>query len=241
MNMTFDLGINLLAGLIGFCVAWIWRWSRTTLRLRHGRRFWKPYTLEGSQIVLGRFSEFTPFESTGLVGLGDAIALSELRDYLGGLGLREYQVTYADRLTGEDLASNLVLLGGPDANSITKEILANIRTTIRFGNPEIYEIAMYDTKSSVIYAPLRDPDTDELVRDYGLIVRSANPYGPSKHVLVLAGSYGFGTMAAARYATSKEFLEDPIVANAKAIECVVSADIVRDEPLNLRLVAVREL
>src|SRR5438105_3562413 len=144
MKILGDIGINLLAALIGFCIGWLWKWFRLRIRFRRARAFWKPFVKGGLQIVLGRFSEFSSFEQSGLIGVGDASALMELLTFFDALGLRGVRVTYADRLDGDDLKTNLVLLGGPDANLITNEAVKRIPTTLQFGDPSINQISIHD-------------------------------------------------------------------------------------------------
>jgi hypothetical protein len=84
-------------------------------------------------LVLGRFRAFSDFEPSGLVGAGDNIALRNLTNYFAQIGFKRYTVYYNDQIgwthTAEasPLKANLVLLGGPDANTITRQVLERIR------------------------------------------------------------------------------------------------------------------
>ena len=241
MDIAVDIGVNLLAALIGFGIGWAWQRFRREFKLRKARRFWKPFIDDELQVVLGRFSEFTPFEPSGFVGVGDAIALMELRAYFETLGLRNLTVSYADRLSGDSLKTNLVLLGGPDANAASKEAIERIKSTLLFGNPTQYEVALYDSATDKMYAPLRALSSGEITTDYGIIFKTTNPFAPDKWLLLVAGSFGYGTWAGIRYAISKPFIDNPVVSTGKPIECLIKADIVRDTPQNIRVVALRTL
>lgn len=70
------------------------------------------------------------------------MALAELRTFFGVMGLSDFEVSYADRLDGDALRTNLILLGGPDFNIITGEAASRIKSTLRFGNPAINEISV---------------------------------------------------------------------------------------------------
>src|SRR5690349_10508231 len=82
------------------------------------------------------------FEPSGVVGAGDNIALKELSDYLSQIGFKRFSVSYHDESGWSSgsatmpLTGNLILLGGPDANSLTKEVLGRVSLGIEF-----YEIS----------------------------------------------------------------------------------------------------
>lgn len=241
MQTLLDIGINLVAALIGFLIGWGVQILRKAIRNRRARRFWKPFVDGDLQIVVGRFLEFTEFEQSGFLGVGDAIGLTELRAYFEMLGLRGITISYADRLHGDALKTNLILLGGPDANAITKEAVRRIKSTLRFGNPARYEIAVYDSSTDKTYAPSMRIDESEISTDYGIILRRANPFARNKQVIIIAGSYGYGTWAGIRYAISRQFLDHSIVSNGKSLECLIETDVVYSTPQDIRLVVLRSL
>ena len=190
--------------------------------------------------MLGRFSEFSSFEQSGLIGVGDASALMELLTFFDALGLRGVRVTYADRLDGDDLKTNLVLLGGPDANLITNEAVKRIPTTLQFGDPSINQISIHDSLKNTIYIPKSDK-SGNLVKDYGTIIRTDNPFALDKKILLIFGSYGYGTWAAAKLARSELFFKDERVIAGKSMECLIESDIVRATPQESKIIVLREL
>lgn len=242
MSILLDIGVNLFAAFIGFAIGWLWQWIGKEIKLRRVRRFWKPFTKGALRIVVGRFSEFESFEQSGFLGIGDAIGLAELRTYFDQLGFDNFEVAYADRMSGDLLNANLILLGGPDANSVTKEAVSKIRSTIQFGNPEKYEIAFYDSTSNKVYAPrLQSINSRKIANDYGIIFKTENPFSPDKQIIIIAGSFGYGTWAGAKYILSKSFIENPIVKKNSRIECLITTDIVRETPQNIQSIILREL
>jgi len=241
MKLLLEIAVGLVTALIGFTIGWLWKELRKRVRYRRARRFWKPFIEERLQVVVGRHEEFLRFEPSGFLGMGCAIGLSELAAYFEAIGFSRFEVSYADRLDGDSLKSNLILIGGPDANAITKEAAAKVRTTIKFGNPKIHEIALFDSLSDRTYVPERGKTASEVIRDYGVIIKSRNPFAPNTMILILAGSFGFGTWAAVRHTTSEEFLRNEIVAKATAIECLIETDVVFDTPQAIRSLLVRDL
>lgn len=241
MNALVDIGINLIAALVGFWIGWVWQRLRKAVQTRRARRFWRPFVAGRLQIVVGRFLEFSSFEQSGFLGVGDAIGLSELSARLKELGLHDLVVSYADRLDGDSLKTNLILIGGPDANAVTREAVTRIGSTLQFGNPASYELVIYDSQTKRGFAPLRRMDSEKITTDYGIILKTTNPFAPTKQILIIAGSFGYGTWAGIRFVNSKQFIDCPLVQAGRPVECLVEVDIAFDTPQDIRLVTLREL
>ena len=103
-------------------------------------------------------------------------------------------------------AAAVWLIGGPDPNAVTREAVKLIDSKLRFGDPSIHEIAIRDTGVDPprLYVP-SEPDRDGVVTDYGLILRAPNPFAADKEIMIIAGSFGHGTVAGTRYATFPAF------------------------------------
>jgi hypothetical protein len=179
--------------------------------------FWRPFVSSELQVVIGRFLEFKQFEQTGFIGVGDAIGLTELSAYLDSLGLQNTKVAYADRLDGDALRTNLISVGGPDANLITKEAINKINSKLRCGDPKLYQLGITDSLTGISYAPSYNRE-GELIKDYGVIIKAANPFALKKHILLIFGSFGYGSWAASCFAVSNEFVEMSINSEEKSIE-----------------------
>ena len=210
---------------------------------KQARQFWAPFVESESLVVIGCFHEFDNFEPTGVMGVGDAIALTELRAFFDALDLRDFDIAYADRLTTADLATNLIVLGGPDANPVARDIASRLNYTIRFGNPTQYEVALFDTLTGLVYAPaaIRQPGHTEIVVDYGLILKAPNPLDSTKQVMFIAGSFGYGTWAGVRFITSRQFLENSPVPGDQPLECLIETEIQNGAPQVVRSRIIRPL
>ena len=202
---------------------------------------WTTFDHGGLIVILGRFlREFQGFEESGVLGFGDAMALAELRGYLEAHGIHNFSVAYADFVHGDMLQSNLVLLGGPDGNGICREVMERLRPDIHFGDPDRYEVAVHDSITGETYVPTRVSGMNRAGTDFAIILRAPNPFASEREVLVIAGSFGYGTWAGVRFATSREFLEHDLVRTGARVECVIEADVVRETPQNVRLRVVRQ-
>lgn len=241
MEILINLGVNLAAAFIGLIIGLGWQKIHNEMRIRPARRFWKPFAKDNVRIVIGRFSHLKGYEQSGFLAVGDAMALAELQTFLRTLKFENVIFEYDDQLKGDDLKTNLILLGGPDANRITKEVAPRINTSLRFGNPEKLEIAITDTVEKTIYAPLGRLGKDDILLDYGLILKAENPFDTSKQVMIIAGSFGFGTWAGVRFATSKSFMNDSIASNGSPVECLIKTDVLLQTPQKIEPITIREI
>jgi len=241
MDTLIAIGLNLISALLGFWIGWLWQILTKMIQYRQAKHFWKPFVKGESQVVVGRFLEFTSFEQSGFLGVGDAIAFAELNTYLASMGLRNLQLSYADQLNGDALKTHLVLLGGPDANEISKEAISKMKMNIRFGDPTGHSIALYDMMSKKLFAPQRITDSAEISTDYGAIIRTPNPFAPGKQLLLIAGGFGYGTWAGTRFAISKQFTKNKRVLKNGSIECLIETDVVRKTPQDIRPIFLRKI
>jgi hypothetical protein len=241
-SFIWDLIKDAAKFLVGAATGWVLKVIRDRWRTRKARSFWRPFLSSDLRLVIGRFGEFRDFERSGMLGVGDAIALAELQRYLGQIGGSEPQVVYADRLEGDALKHTLISLGGPDANAVTREALKLINSKVRFGDPFNNEIAIRDTgvEPARLYVP-STPDRDGTATDYGVIIRAPNPFAPEKEIMIIAGSFGHGTVAGERYVTSPAFLALPASKARDAFECLVETNVVRDAPQAIRLTVMRSI
>lgn len=86
-----------------------------------------------------------------------------------------------------DLKNNLIILGGPGVNIITKKI--NSKLPIKFKKVKYKENFYIGFESSVSGKSYID-------EGYGIIVKMKNPFDKTKQILVIAGRRYFGTKAA---------------------------------------------
>lgn len=89
---------------------------------------WRAFVAGQPRFVLGRFSQFETFEASGVMGVGDAACLTELSSFTRARYRLEIPVTYADEMGGGDLSDDLISIGGPDNNSVTRDVLRRVST-----------------------------------------------------------------------------------------------------------------
>lgn len=230
-GLAFDwvkLGLSAIAG-------WLLKGGQDRWRTRHARRFWRPFLRHGTIIVLGRTLDDHGYERSGLLGIGDAMALSEIRQFLLHIGSQEPEVAFARQLSGDQLKETLILVGGPDVNTATLNFLTSLTTNLRFVDPKRHVVSIHDTSTA---PPTLYPNKSD---DCGMIIRAKNPFAESRAILILAGSFGHGTLAAARFSISPEFLKQRVVQAGRPLECLVETDVIRDTPQKIRPRILRPL
>jgi len=278
MQVLIQAAEGLITGAFAFILGVLWERTRKALLNYRARKFWRPVMSKDVQLVIGRFRGLEGFEASGVIGAGDALAMHNLNEYFKHIGFGGFHVSYNDQLgygdaTGEGLRTNLILLGGPDANTLTYEVIKRLSLGIAFKEiypanpdellePRVFDPATAETSPSAnnsraiitgrilrrigavsspqwrtpvildisskkLYQPMKDGD--KILTDCGIIIRASNPFNPDKTVVILCGSYGYGTWAAVDYAKSKQFLSQ-IPHRSDTVECVFMVDVVRDTP-----------
>jgi hypothetical protein len=282
VQLLIQIALGFLPVVAAFILGILWKRLRITLIYFRARRFWRPVMTNDLQLVLGGFGDLRGFEASGLVGRGDVLAMDELIAYFEKIGYGKPRIAYGDQLgradlLGDSLRTNMIILGGTDANSLTRDMVNQIKLGVDFVPTSVDEFQADRSVGEVkerrvrnlmrargikFGQPWRIPVIRDLVdqsgstqpkvyrpsvkdgkvqSDYGLIIRAPNPFDPAKNVIILCGTYGYGTWAAVRFAQSREFLAELAkIRSARAIECVVGVDVVRESPQRLRPEFVRE-
>lgn len=249
MSVVSQVLVGLLTIFIGFALGFTWQVTRRRLLYWRARRFWRPFISKDLRIVVGRFDkEFHAFEASGVVGVGDMQAAAEVVSFFDDLGLRRLgssiDIVYHDQLAGDQYGANLVCIGGPDSNIVTTEILNEINHTIEIGDRARNTIEMKDNQTGNIYFPKTEDDRGGkpvVIVDHGLLVQAPNPFDPRHKVMIVAGSYGYGTWAGVKLARSPQFLRSQPGPNGSGIECLYETKILREIPQQPRIILLREI
>ena len=164
------------------------------------------------QVIASRFKSPEFSEPTGIVGGGDALALRELTAFFNKIGFKKFETLYIDE-RHLDRRANLVLLGGIDTNQVTTDALELIKPNVRIVDPgpqikvEIHDLAPEPCpeQSSIEAGTPRKYQANDKI-EYGIIIRARNPFEPSKAIIIIAGTYGYGTWGAVDLIQQESFL-----------------------------------
>lgn len=211
MGQITNVIIGLATALIGYIVGRLWQRLVDWLPYRRARLFFGPVMKGELQIVTSRFraSSFPD----GLVGGGDALALREISTFFNKIGFKRFETVYVDERI-LDRRKNLVLLGGLDTNQVTMDAISLVNTSLTISDPgpgikmEVHDLAADDICAEGELEgepPIRKFRATETV-DYGIVIRTRNPFNPRTAIIIIAGAYGYGTWAGSEIIQQDFFL-----------------------------------
>lgn len=203
--------------------------QKSNLDEKSFNHFWKPFFETKTTIVIGTYDEdrFRAWEASTLMGTGDALALGIIMGVLNNVGIKDIDVVPTYNFSGDRYQNNLILLGGPDANIVSREFYNKIDTNFKFGDPNINEITLYDTKENLSYRPKYNTNK-KVIRDYGFAFKTENPFNSETNIILLAGCYGFGTCSAAQLFESSRLLDKLKKSKNGEFEALVYSDVIND-------------
>lgn len=194
---------------LGFIVGFLFRWvserglrvlpSRALLGLKHPS---KVHIVIG--IPWGILPETTELhENKGLpiFGYGPLHAYQQFSELLKTAypKQRSFTFTTSKTFSKQNLDQDLVLIGYPQGNEITKIVMNDLVPPIKFDGHNLIDTAT----GTIQYKPAISDGY--VMEDYGCIIRAPNPYSPASTVFILAGCETFGVKAAAEFFKPKNF------------------------------------
>lgn len=211
MNLYYDVGVNLISGLIAGIITSVSAYFYLRAqRLVQARRLWRFYDARSLRVIASTSQTERPGHAATRPGTGvgqlRAIAVlspSIIRGY--GAALTAEMIRLSVDAAPDDLKGDVVLLGGPRTNPHTARAFSHLSPRAfmadapRAGTADGVDSRVHwaeDDGTVTVF------DTaDEGSEAYGLIVRSENTVdglGPGR-LWIIAGSSTFGTQAAAEW------------------------------------------
>lgn len=148
-------------------------------------------------ITIGETAASSGYEPSGLVGIGDALAMATIHAMF--LGYREItlqtsvvRARYARIGQLFENNPNIISVGGPSVNSLTRTAMSTNPITLGFDG-----LTLVDRRENRRYDALLDVDHLKGT-DWGMLLCLPNPSHKSGRVVVVAGVYGYGTHGATR-------------------------------------------
>jgi S-layer like family, C-terminal region len=169
-------------------------------------------------------------ELSGLIGRGDFDAIVNLVVKYASLKMPDKpKIVHPPEVVGAEKRKNLVLIGGPDVNSLTESMSPRLGCRLSVKMNSSGRNVVYDDRLKTEH-PAKDlvePDDHGEVRilDYGMLVRARNPDNPDSEVMILAGAHGLGTLAATEVCTKmsdQKRLTTDLGQFHNRLECLVS-------------------
>lgn len=200
--------------------------------------FWSPFFGNRTTIVIGTYygERFRRWEASTLMGTGDGIALGIIMGALNKVGVKDIDVIPAYNFSGDRYKDNLVLIGGPDANTASRHFYEKMTTNLRFSNPDLNQISLFDATDSSTFFPHFDKQ-EQVSGDYGISIKTQNPYNSEADIILIAGCYGFGTCSAAQLFESTQLLNKlDGYESENGFEALTYSDIISDWTQKPRIV-----
>ena len=193
LGLATDLILGLtgtaIAALIGTAWLFVQRWR--------ARRLW-PFGGERFAVVLATStSTHTGTYTRTASGIGQVRSLAVLvpsiyRAWRGKLDVSN--VLLSDDITDE-WTRDLIVVGGVKNNKVTREMLSKYRDRhADRGWPDVQQVGSAISWNGTEYTAVTDSDV--VYRDYGMVLRWANPFHEGCSVILFAGASTYGTIAA---------------------------------------------
>lgn len=124
--------------------------------------------------------------------------------------------------------------------------MTRLTTTWHFDKKPTGENVIVDKKDGKTTGAIIKDDAfssgqQEVGTDYAVIFSTKNPFAPEKRLLYIAGIHDYGTWAGIRFVMTNEFVDHPLVRGHKNVEALIETDVLKQYPLRIRLIEMREL
>lgn len=229
--MIQDLTINIVAGVLLLAAGWIARLVYSRWTLRHERSIWKDF-VSRSRLGVALTTRSGPYpRSTPRISLTEARAFGQLTPRWRELGI-DYTLIDSRDVNGQYVGGrNMLILGGPIHNGVTKSVLQMMGQRLPF----ILELEPVSIRlASGSYSPSYDPDSGRVTEDYAIIIRAPNPLDSSgdHSMMMVFGCHGFGTEGGVRMLTVRRLAKDLVTrVGDKSFVALVRVRVVAEEYL----------
>jgi hypothetical protein len=191
-NWTLPLIINLISAVVFFILGII---SKNVLDIFRKKKpvdnFWNKCLRSSTNIVISslpaNYHEFSLY-----TGYSDLKASARIASLLPSFHKDPERIKMLEaRYASDRLRENVILIGGPIGNELTKRVMKDFEIPFSFVDHTLldkYHNKKYEAKLG---------EDGDVLEDYALILRIKNPYNSQKNLFLVAGCYGYGTYSGA--------------------------------------------
>lgn len=193
----------LLTTTLGFLGGFLFRWfSERSLRTLPSRVLLGLKNPAKAHIVLGipwgiipDTTKLHSSEGMPIFGYGPLHAYHYLTELITTAYRKVKNVSFTTSKTFsiEGLSEDLILIGYPQGNEITKQVMNDLKPPLIFDGHTLIETATGNVKYKATV------ENGRVIQDYGCIIRAPNPYSSDSTIIILAGCETFGVKAAAEF------------------------------------------
>ncbi|MFW9924920.1 MAG: rhodanese-like domain-containing protein [Candidatus Thorarchaeota archaeon] len=195
-SIIVDLIINIAASVIFFIVGYI---SSKMLNITTSiilTRFWKKFLSSPSIIIVPTLPKEYKENITN-PNINDLKIGSIIDDILSKIN-KDILIQEEQFSQDKIMTHNIILVGSPKTNRLTKEIFDDFTIPIDFKDDKI----IFKNKEY----PSRINEIGEIVEDYGIIIYDNNYYNDMRQMVIIAGNTAIGTYNAAKVISKTKYL-----------------------------------
>jgi hypothetical protein len=214
-------------------LAWIAARLYIRARVRHrARELWPFHDFENFAIIVARTEDVeTGKYKRPQPGLGELRALALLAPSLDKASKKtDFQDVKTANELGTGFTGDLIVLGGPKNNDLTRRILDHLPAELKLkqqGSSILWGADSYEGMT----------DGDVVSDDYGLIIRMNSPFASHRSVVVLSGSHTYGVIAAAAWYAASERDRKSLPRSGHSFAALVRSDVFGHMVSEPRLIA----
>lgn len=202
-----------------------------------GRRLWRLGNRRTIVIALSNTvdkpTKDYPIPATGI---GQVRALGALSPALHrAYGRRLTLITLlASEVTGEHMSRDLLLIGGPARNAVTKEAMERLSATLpvrqgrdpRGGSGDRLYWRELDGTQEELVGPASG--TGGITRDYAVVVRTPNPFNLDRSCIIVSGTRTYGTGAAGEWLARQNWNWSILVSRRSGFVALLESEVAED-------------
>lgn len=208
MSILISFLIGLLVTGIPYAIHWLREWNSLK---KPFKKFWTSMFIGGMTIITASEEREKIVRSQVLDFVALSDATREFNVYFKG----KFDVETCDNMSQSSVRKNLLLVGGPIPNSMTKHLHEEMGDVVTYafridkqpntkGTRKGNQIINVHS-SRVVRAPKFKGDL--VVEDYGIITKYINPFNSERHIIIVEGCYGWGTWASLNVILNPRFLK----------------------------------
>ncbi|MCH8903916.1 MAG: hypothetical protein IIA45_08390 [Bacteroidetes bacterium] len=169
-------------------------------------------------------------------GIGQLRALGQIVESLGkSYNIRIQNILLSIDQIQKQIENDIILLGGPKNNEITKLFLDKIKA-LDIVHQKNSTIFWNKGKTNVEYSGVTEGK--EVIKDYGIAIRMKNPFDSNKqtYISLFSGSHTYGTIASAQYFTEHYIKKTKGIKKIKEnLFMLVECDVIDGFPVDIKI------
>lgn len=189
MDFLKEILVSLsIVGIVAI-IKWIYTWLTKYFKFLPYRPIWKEFTSKDVSIILtGR-----RLGHTTKISFNEVISANRIKDILK---IKSDIITADDNIS-ELNEKNIIVLGSEKVNNVSKEIMKQVSTFLKYSYTPDNNLIINNEIFKSKY------EENILIKDYGLVVKTTNPFNPLKSAILFAGNHGLGTQSSVKALTTK--------------------------------------